>query len=284
MTITLSTAAKKEFDSEVLQEFQGSGMIREAVSLRTGVKGSQYQFNKLGKGVAQQKAVHENVPVMNAAHSQQTATLQQWFAGDYTDFFSNEEAPFEERQELVQVIAKALGRRLDQIVIDQVKNATISYAAGKTVAKSVGGADTGLNVAKLRVAGKILDAQGVPMQDRFMIAHVNGKHDLLAESEATSSDYANIKALINGDIDSFYGFKFIWIEDRSEEGGIPLASNTRENYAFHKSAVGLAIGNEVTTDINWIAEKRAWLVDGCMRAGSIARNTNGLVLVNTHEA
>lgn len=284
MTISLSTAAKKEFDSEVLQEFQGAGVIRNAVSLRTNVMASTYQFNGLGKGTAQQKNTHEDVPVMDAAHTQTLATLSQWFAADYTDFFSNEEAPIEERQELVKTITSALGRRLDQLVIDQIKNATISYAGASTVAVSVGGANTGLNVAKLRAASKIMDAKGVPMNDRYLVAHSNGKHDLLADNEATSADFVNIKALINGDIDAFYGFKFVWIDNRDEEGGMPLATNTRENYAFHKSAIGLAIGNEVNTDVDWIPTKDSWLTKGKMRAGAIARNTNGLVLVNTYEA
>lgn len=283
MSISLDTAAQKEFDAEVKQAFQQMGMLDEAVTIRRNVKASTYQFNKLGKGLANQKNVHEDVTPMDVEHTQQVATLQKWFAPEYTDYFSNEEAPFDERQELVNAIAGALGRRKDQIIIDQIKDATISYAAGKTVAVSIGGANTDLNVEKIIEAGRILDDAGVPAEDRYFVAHTTGKAALMNTTKATSSDFNSVQALVKGDIDSFYGFKFIWINTRSE-GGLPKSGNTRENYAFHKSAVGLAVGNDITAKTDWIAQKDAWLSNGKMRAGAVARDTDGMVLVQTYEA
>ena len=283
MSISLGTAAQKLFDADVKQAFQQMGMLHDAVTVRTNVKASTYQFNKIGKGIANQKNVHEDVTPMDAAHTQQVATLQKWFAPEYTDFFSNEEAPFDERQELVNVIAGALGRRKDQIILDAISDATISYGAGKTVAVSIGGANTDLNVEKIIDAARILDSFGVPSTDRYFVAHTTGKAALLNTTKATSADFNSIQALSRGSIDSFMGFKFIWINTR-DEGGLPKSGNTRQNYAFHKSAIGLAVGNDITAKTDWIATKDAWLSNGKMRCGAVARDTEGMVLVQTYEA
>lgn len=285
MSITLSAAAQAQFDTEVKQAFQGMGMLRDAVTVRNNVKASTYRFNSLGKGLANQKAVHENVTPMNVTHTNQTAVLESWFAPEYTDFFSNEEAPFDERNELVMAISGALSRRMDQIVLDQIADSVINYSANAAgvVATSVGGADTNLNVEKLIEAAKLLDDEGVPAGDRYFVGSTSGKAALLNTTKATSSDFNSVQALVRGDIDTFMGFKFIWIENRTE-GGLPVgAGDVRENYAFHKSAIGMAIGNDITAKTDWVPEKDAWLSNGKMRAGAIARDVKGMVLVQTDE-
>ena len=283
MSITLSTAAQAEFDTQVKQAFQKSGMLREAVTVRNNVKASTYRFNSLGKGLANQKAVHENVTPMNVAHSNQTATLSGWYAPEYTDFFSNEEAPFDEKVELVHAISGALGRRQDQLILDQMAESVITYASTQIVTAAIGGADSNLNVEKLIEAARLLDDQGVPSSDRYFIGSTNGKAALLNTTKATSSDFNSVQALVRGDINTFMGFKFIWIETRTE-GGLPIgAGDVRENYAIHKSAMGLAIGNDVTAKTTFIDEKDAWLSNGKMRAGAIARDHLGLVKVLTDE-
>lgn len=283
MSLSLTTAAQKIFDSEVKQAFQQMGLLEQAVTVRRNVKGSSYQFNKIGKGLATQKNIHEDVVPMDVAHTQQTAVLTRWYAPEYTDYFSNEEAPFDERQELISLIAGALGRRKDQLIINAIKDATISYAAGKTVASSIGGVNTDLNVAKLIKASQILDDAGAPADDRYFVGHTKGKAALLNTTEVGSNDFNTVKALVKGEVDTFMGFKFIWINTR-DEGGLPKSGSTRENYAFHKSAIGLAIGNDVTAKTTFIDQKDAWLCNGKMRAGCIARDTEGLVLVQTYES
>ena len=283
MSITLSNQAKAEFATDVKLAYQGMGKLRSAVRYVGGVQASTFRFHKMGKGLANQKAVHENVTAMDVAHTNVTATLQKWYAPEYTDFFSNEEAPFDERQALVKTVAGSISRREDQLIIDQLADSVISYTAAQTVATSIGGADTNLNVAKLRAAAKILDDNGVPSSDRVLIAGMSQKDSLLSETEVTSSDYNNVKALVQGDIDTFLGFKFCWIETRSE-GGLPDgAGDVRECYAIHKEAIGLAMGNDMSTNISFEEEKDAWLTLGKFRAGSIAIDTDGLVLVNCDE-
>lgn len=281
MSKHLSSAAQQEFDSLVHHLYQASGRIRSrgATRLRTGVVGDIYKFRTMGKGMANQKASQADVTPMDVTHALVNCVLENWNAPEYTDIFDQAEVNFDEKSELAKCIAMAMGRREDQLVIDALDAATPTA----TIATSVGGADTGLNVAKLRAAGEELDNNGVPEEGRFFIGNTRSKWSLLAETETTSSDYNTVKALANGDINAFAGFQFIWIPDNAEGGITEAAGDVYNNYAFHRDAVGLAVGIDQRTEINYVAEKTSWLCNGILKAGAVAIDATGIVQVNCDE-
>jgi hypothetical protein len=94
-------------------------------------------------------------------------------------------------------------------------------------------------------------------------------------SVVTSSDYNSVKALMSGEMDTWMGFKWHIIESRSE-GGLP-GTSTIEGFAWHKSAIGLAIGIDIKSEVNYIAQKTSWLCNGVMKAGAISRDGDGSV-------
>lgn len=281
MSKHLSSAAQQEFDSLVHHLFQAEGRIRgmNATRMRTGVVGDIYKFRTMGKGMANQKASQADVTPMDVTHSLVNCTLENWNAPEYTDIFDQAEVNFDEKTELAKAIAAVMGRRTDQLVIDALDAATPTA----TIAVSVGGADTGLNVAKLRAAGESLDNNGVPGDGRFFVGNTRSKWTLLAETETTSSDYNTVKALANGDINSFAGFQFIWIADNAEGGITEAAGDVYNSYAFHRDAMGMAIGIDFRTEINYVAEKTSWLCNGILKAGATAVDETGIVQVNCDE-
>jgi hypothetical protein len=280
MSKHLSAAAQEEFDDEVKHAFQTMGGLRDTVTVRNNVVGDTYNFRKMGKGLANQKATQEDVTPMNVSHSKPQATLTNWNAPEYTDVFDAAEVNFDEQQELAYTIAAALGRRLDQLIIDAMDNAS-AYAG--TVTTAIGGADSGMNVAKVRRAKRYLDDKGVPGMDRHMLISAIGLETMLAETETTSSDYNTVKALVSGELDTFVGFKFHVIESR-DEGGLSVgAGDVRDGFAYHKSAIGLAIGIDIRTEVNYIANKTSWLANGLMKAGAAIRDTDGIVKVQSDE-
>jgi hypothetical protein len=96
----------------------------------------------MGKGLANQKASQADVTPMDISHARQTATLQNWNAPEYTDIFDQAEVNFDE--ELAQTIAKAIGRREDQLIIDTLAGTTTGGGAGFSfVASNDGDPDTG---------------------------------------------------------------------------------------------------------------------------------------------
>lgn len=280
MSIALSNAFVTLFDAEVKQAYQGKAMLVGAVRQRRGVEGSTVKFPKVGSGVATVRVPQTDVTPLNVGFSQVTCTLQDWNAAEYSDIFSQAKVNFDERQELVQVVANAMGRRQDQLIIDALTASSTSL----TVSNDIGGTDTNLNVAKLREAKRLLDKGNVPMDGRHMVIHANSLANLLSETSVTSSDFNTVKALVQGEINTFLGFQFHVLGDRSEGGLAIDGSNDRTVWAFHSQAVGYAEGLGMRTEINYIPEKTSWLVNEVFSAGAISIDAGGIVQITCRES
>lgn len=277
MAVGVSNAFVQLFDAEVKQAYQAQRALAGVVRERTNVEGSQVKFPKIGKGTATIRVPQTDVTPLNVSYSQVTATMSDYIAAEYSDIFSQQKINFDERRELVQVVSGAIGRRMDQLVIDALSGSGTAL----TVATTVGGAGTNMNLAKLLEAKELLDTGNVPAQDRCMLIHASGLAALLDDTKIASSDYAAVKALVQGQLDTFLGFKFITIGDR-DEGGLPKPS-TRTCFAFHKDAIGMGIGMNQKTEINYVAEKTSFLVASMFSAGAVAIDAEGIVAISATE-
>lgn len=279
MAVSLSNAFITLFDAEVKAAYQSTSMLRDCVRLRAGVNGSTYRFPKVGKGTAKERIPQTEVVPLNVTFSQVTATLKDYYAAEYSDIFSAGKVNFSEKTELVKVLSMAIGRRHDQEILDAASNSSTSL----TVAASIGGAGTNLNVAKLREAKKLLDAKNVPPGDRHIVIHANNLASLLSETSVTSSDFNTIKALVDGSLDTFLGMKFYTIGDR-DEGGLSLSGSDREVLVWHKDSIGLAEGMAVNTRIDFVADKTSFLVNSMFSAGGVAIDDEGIVKITCTES
>jgi hypothetical protein len=144
----------------------------------------------------------------------------------------------------------AMNRAIDDAII-ATSQATVyggvdgstSYAFDSTNC-NVADASTGLTLAKILSAKQKLDANEVPDEDRYFVLGSKQLADLLDVTEATSADYNTVKALVNGQIDTFLGFKFI----RSERLE-PEDTYVTSCLAFQKNSLLLAIGIDVIVDV-----------------------------------
>lgn len=110
--------------------------------------------------------------------------------------------------------------------------------------------DSGLTVAKILRAKKILDENEVDDEDRFFVTSSQQLQDMLNITQITSGDYVNVKALVDGDVATFAGFTFV----RSER--LPLSfdegvqTDIRSCFAYHKSGIRWAdAGRSVHIDV-----------------------------------
>jgi hypothetical protein len=285
MSKFLSNAAVIEFDQEVKHQYQGQGNLRETVTNRTGVVGESYKFTRMGKGVANQKASQADVTPMDIGHDRQTATLANWNAPEYTDIFDQAEVNFDEKQELAMTIANAIRRREDQIIIDAM--AAVTFASTNDENPDTGrvfdiSATRNFDLSAIRSAAGHLDDIEAESSDRYIVLRAQALQKLLEDTTVTSSDYGVVKALVNGDLDSYMGFKFKKIGTRTE-GGLPGAASGRVAFAYQKSAIGLAIGLDMKTTIDWVAQKTSWLANGIFKAGAVAREPQGIVKIQYDE-
>tara|TARA_R110000744_G_scaffold50958_5_gene109941 strand:- start:4666 stop:5352 length:687 start_codon:yes stop_codon:yes gene_type:complete len=153
--------------------------------------------------------------------------------------------------------SNAMGRAMDTAIIDAADGTAFtgvaggtstSYTAGNTIDVQVGvtpAADTGLNVGKLRAAKQVLDANEAEDDGRVCVINAKQLQNLLAETEITSSDYAVVKALVHGEVNTFMGFDFI----RTEL--IEVDANADHKVLFWQAkGMKLAIGSEPQVKIS----------------------------------
>lgn len=280
MAVSINNAFVTLFDSEVKQAYQGQRLLAGVTRERAGVEGSTIKFPKIGKGSATIRVPQTDVTPLNVTYSQVTATMEDYIAAEYSDIFNQQKVNFDERQELVQVVSGAIARRMDQVVLDAL---TAASSPG-TVANSIGGANTDLNIAKLRAAKKIMDQKNVPSEGRTMLIHANSLSALLGLTEVTSADFASVKALVTGDVNTFMGFNFITFGDR-DEGGLAIdGSSDRTLFAFHRDSIGLGIGMGQQSRVDYIPEKTSFLVASMFSAGAVAIDDDGIVKLTCRES
>ena len=277
MAQNVTTAFVTLFESEVKQAYQSEALLRGTMRSRTGVQGNTVKFPKIGKGVATPRINQTDVTPLNVTYSQVTATMSDFIAAEYSDIFHQTHINFDERRELVQVVAKAISRRMDQICIDALDAAS----SPSTVATSIGGAATNMNIEKLRAAAKAMNENNVPAEGRYLLMHASQLDALLGETEVTSSDFATVKALVRGEVSSFMGFEILTMGDR-DEGGIPKPS-TRTCFAWHRDSMGYAESMAQKSEVNYIPEKTSFLVSSMFSAGAVAIDDEGIVKISCTE-
>lgn len=280
MAQLISNAFVQLFDAEVKQAYQAKRMLAGLTRERNNVEGSSVKFPKIGTGSATLRVPQTDVTPMNVSYSNVTCTLQDWNAAEYSDIFNQAKVNFDERKELVQVVSNAIGRRMDQLVLDALNGSSTSL----TIANSIGGATTGLNTAKLRRAKALMDKNNVPAEGRTILIHANSLENLLGETQVTSTDFNSVQALVKGDVNTFLGFTFVVLGDRTE-GGLPVdGSLDRTCYAFHRDSLGFAVGMNMRSEINYVPEKTSWLINGMFSAGAINIDDAGIVKITTRES
>ena len=264
------------FDSEVKQAYQAESILRGTMRTRTGVAGNTVKFPKIGKGVAPIRVPQSDVPPLIVTYAQVTATMSDYIAAEYSDIFQQSHINFDERSELVQVVSKSIARRMDQLCIDALVG-----NAGTTVATSIGGATTNMNIEKLRATAKAMNAKNVPSEGRYLLMHASQLDAMLGETEITNQDFATVKALVRGEVNAFMGFNILTMGDR-DEGGVPKPS-TRSCFAWHKDSMGYAESMSQKTEVNYVPEKTSFLVSSMFSAGSVAIDADGIVQINCTE-
>jgi hypothetical protein len=134
-------------------------------------------------------------------------------------------------------------------------------SGSQVVAANTGSsANTGLNIAKLRAAKRILLQAEVDVDNDPLYMAITAKQhdDLLNEAQAISLDYNTTPTLMNGKISSFMGFNFIQSE-RIPGGGAynstinpGLTVPTGQNWVPFWSKSGMCLGkwNELRAKVS----------------------------------
>ena len=193
---------------------------------------------------------------MDTPHSRRKVSLDDYAWADLIDNEDKVRLLISPTSEYALAGAWAMGRAMDDAIIAAATGTAYSGVAGGTSVSLPSGqkvvhASGGLTLAKLLSAKEVLDAADVdPDEQRFVVCAAGQIADLLTVTQVTSSDYATVKALAAGQIDTYLGFKFIQSQRLGQD-----STPSRQCLAFTKSAIGLAVGADITTKISERADK-----------------------------
>jgi len=269
MTATIDQAFVKQFEAEVHMAYQRMGSkLKSMVRNVNGVKGNTVQFQKVAKGSASTKARHAEVVAMNSVHSNVTATLSDFYAADYVDKLDELKVNIDERNIVAQNAAYALGRKTDSIITD-------TFDAGATsLANNSAGSTTGMNLDKAQNVFEIFGNNDVPDDgQRYWVVGPKQWSDLLDIDQFSRAEYIGEADLpYKGGMTAKRWLSFMWMGF----SGLSIASSDRNTIAFHKSSLGLGVGSDVRTEVNYIPEKVAHLTTSYMSMGAVLIDSDGV--------
>ena len=265
MSTTIDQAFIKHFQEEVHQAYQRMGSkLRNTVRTKSGVRGSSTVFQKVGKGSAATKARHGMVPVMNVDHTPVECHLLDYYAGDWVDHLDELKINMDERQVLANAGAFALGRKTDEMIIASLIETTNVAGVGSD----------GLTKTKVLEAFELLGGTAVPdAGHRFAVIGWKQWSELLELPEFTDADFVGADDLPWRGTQAKHWLGTLWMP----HSGLNLDTDIRRCFWFHRSAIGHAIGQEVTTDVTWHGDRAAHFISNSMSQGACLIDADGVV-------
>ena len=261
MSNQITTAFVQQYSSNVQMLSQQMGSLLRGVVDVESVVGKNAFFDQVGKTTAQLRTSrHADTPQLDTPHSRRRVSLADYEWADLIDNADKVRLLIDPTSSYAKAAAAAMGRAMDDVVIAALGGTAYTGETGSTSVALPSGqkpysasqAD-GLTITKLLEAKKILDLADVdPSLPRFFLCGPRQISNLLGTTQITSSDFNTVKALAQGQIDSFLGFKFI-VSNRLAFD----ATNTDDRlcYAFTSDAIKLAVGQDVLARIDERADK-----------------------------
>jgi hypothetical protein len=249
MASTIDKAFVQQFRSNVIHLAQQKMSRLRAHVITETVKAEKHNFERLGATDAVEKTTRHTVtPVLDTPHSRRVLTLKDYHWADLVDEEDKIRMLISPESEYARAGAMAMGREYDDLII-AAASADATDGDGNAVAlpasHTIVHGSAAMTIDKMLEAKEILDSEeNDPDDPRVLVLGSRQLRDLLNTTEVTSQDFAAVKALVRGEVDSFLGFSIV----RSER--LALATTTRTCLAFTRSSIGLGIGRDVVTRID----------------------------------
>lgn len=236
---TIDTAFVQEFEEGVHLAYQRMGSyLRNTIRYRSGVK-NKTTFQKMGTGTATQKARNGDVPPMNLDHTNVNVTLEDWYAGEWIDDLDLLRINHDEMTAAQESGARALGRKTDELLLAAMSASTVT-------------ADETTNGATLAWAQSLVTKFGINdvpegVNDRFVAIDYYNWGRLSALDQFNRASYVgDTKVLTDGAVAKNW-LGMYWMPF----SGIDTSSTNATSYAYHRSAIGLAVGADVSSNIQY---------------------------------
>lgn len=247
--------------TQLAQQKQSKAM--GSIRMESGVVGKTYPFNRIAAMNLTEVTTRDgDTQYLNPPQSKRRAVLRDFTGYVLIDDFDAAKTPTGPQSEFAQILAFALNRQYDDLVIG-IAGLTAAGAAGTATggilgkattvdeaaetsastdlpaAQQIVNAGTNLTQAKVLSAKKIMDEADVEEEDRYFFYSPAGITKLLTETPTVSQDFNTVRALVAGGFpldQTWLGFKW------RMSTRLPKTGNIRSCIAVQRMAAGLAVG------------------------------------------
>ena len=267
MSFTVDTALVQAYKANItLLSQQRGSRLRPYV--RREMQNAKYEFyDRLDSTAATEVTTrHADTPLISAPHDRRRVGMRDFDWADLIDRKDKVRMLADPTSAYTQNAVFALGRSMDQVIIDAAFGTAFTGETGATSVTwategnevavdyvEVGGAtNSNLTIAKLRKAKDYFGVNESQADGEPLIAAVAQSQitSLLRNVEVTNSDYNTVKALVAGEVDTFMGFKFV----RTQL--LTVTSSIRECIFFAQNGLLLAENTDVLVDVGPRRDKR----------------------------
>lgn len=299
MSTEITTSFVNQYSSNIQALVQQKGSkLRDLVGYES-VRGKNLFIDQIGQVAAVKKTTrHADTPRYDMPHKRRRLSLDTYHWADLIDNDDKVKMLIDPTSDYANAAAWAMGRAIDEAIV----NAAFGSAyTGETGATEValpqtqvidGECSSKFTFDKLREVKRMFDKCDAPAEGRVIVLSAQQLDDLLSETKVTSADYASAKALVQGELDTFMGFKFVQLNAKNAEGGLILpdvvsgeAVIGRSCLAFQTDGLKLGIGQDIVGKITERDDKCfATQVYYEMAIGAVRMQEELVVKINCKEA
>ena len=293
MSSQITTAFVQQYSANLQHLSQQKGSrLRGAVRVEA-VRGKQAFFDQIGSQSASVRTTRAADTLLNdTPHARRMVTLADYEVADLIDDQDKLRMIVDPTSSYAQAQAFAIGRSMDDVIITaatgdaktgETGGTTTALPSGQKVLVGEGHTgSTGMNISKLREAKYILDNNDVdPSIPRVMVVGPKQIQDLLESTNITSSDFNTVKALVQGEVNTFMGFQFITSTRLAHNSG----TDVRTCFAYAVDGLTLAVAKDLTVRIDERPDKGyAVQVYACMSIGATRMEEEKVVEISCDES
>jgi len=284
MSFTIDVAFVQQFSTNVrMLAEQKTSQLRGTV-MADSKSAESWAIERLGSVEAQEFSDrHGDTPLNSTPHTRRWGFGRNFDVADQIDKADKVKLLIDPQSSYTVRHAGAMGRKIDLEILGAMQRQVAEGHTGSTLTslgsgQKIASGSIGLTVGKLINGKQILDAAEIDTMDRHFTGTGADITALLDDERVTSGDFNTVKALVQGDINSYLGFSFHRCE-RVGDASVLVAAE-RMNYVYHRSAVELGIVQDVDTTAGQHPGKRfAQIIYTWMQIGAVRVEDAALVQI-----
>ena len=272
MSLQIPVSFVDQFKANILMLSQQKQAKLRGCCRPESVTGDTMYVERLGPKDAQLRgARHGETPVSDAQHSRRKLSMADYIVpADLIDKPDKLKLLIDPQSSYTQNQVFSLNRAIDDVVIAALYGAAYGGHAGGTTINSydvgesrlvqsdgtirAAGSDfsdateTPLTIAKLLTCKQLLDDAEIDEdRQRYFVCNPFNLNQLMNTTEVKSSDYNTVKALAQGNVDTYMGFKFI---KSTRLPADDTDTGATRCFAFAQDAIVLAVAEEPSVSVS----------------------------------